>query len=156
MVVMGWAGNRGFWLLAATLFSLAAFAQDTSAEPLDTTVCEIVKHPLQFNGKLVRLHADAFGVLIDSPQALGDRSCPDSSLRIEFPHGRGGHNVRKLQKALAPLRKGGTTYIGRSASGTFIGIVCYAWVVNNGVDIHLTVEAAPELVIPALPATEQK
>ena len=122
----------------------------------ETTVCEIVEHPLQFNGKLVRVHAEAFGVEIDNPVELLDQNCKEYYLAIEFPKKHpSGYQVRKLQKAIAPPRRGNISYHGRSATGTFVGTIYYAWLVKGGVDLHFTVEGVPELVVPPLPSLKR-
>src|ERR1700737_2657777 len=67
------------FIVGATYASLAigvALSQSTTRdEPVSTPLCELVKSPMQFHGKLVRVHADVAPPGIDSGLALYDRSC---------------------------------------------------------------------------------
>ena len=63
--------------VAAALLALVSstgFAQAKTAEPIQTTVCELLKEPARFNGKMVRVRAIV--VVGFEFSAIKDASCP--------------------------------------------------------------------------------
>ena len=54
---------------------LFACGQVQAAEPVETSVCEIARHPETFDGKLVRVRAIVESGVEDLPAGVADESC---------------------------------------------------------------------------------
>ncbi len=63
--------------LACLCLCLAAgvFAQSKTGAPVKTTLCDMVKHPQDFNGKLVQFRATIESGVMDLPSGVADESC---------------------------------------------------------------------------------
>ena len=61
-------------LLGAALWPVYC-AADKPAEPVKTNLCEIVKQPAQFTGKLVRFRATIESGVMDLPSGAADEHC---------------------------------------------------------------------------------
>jgi hypothetical protein len=100
------------------LHPAAVFGQAASGAPIKTTLCEIVKNPNLFDGKIVTLRTYiASGP--DVPPGLYDRRCPPNNLLRIDEHLRGpveaSSGYRELQKNLRP-----ETPIEATVTGMFI------------------------------------
>ncbi|HLY16064.1 MAG TPA: hypothetical protein VKR61_02510 [Bryobacteraceae bacterium] len=62
-------------LLGLILPAVLAFAQAGSPGPIKTAVCEVVRHPADFEGKLVQIRATVESGVDDLPAGLTDEGC---------------------------------------------------------------------------------
>jgi len=62
-------------LLCLCMLGAALCAQQKNAEPAKAAVCEIVKNPQAFDGKLLEVHAVVESGIEDLPAGLTDDSC---------------------------------------------------------------------------------
>ena len=120
ILALGLPGRR---LLAACLCLYAcvtrgALAQTKTDAPVKTTLCEIVKRPEYFNGKLVQFRATVESGVMDLPSGMADESC---SAEVPFFAPDDQHlamllkskKFRKLQKDLAKTPLVQATVTGR-------------------------------------------
>lgn len=74
-------------LLALALF-VCASACALHAQAVDTTVCDVVKHPMNFNGKTVRIKGVVFaGFDTFIVKDAGDCGFPVDAIWLEYPQG---------------------------------------------------------------------
>lgn len=122
---------------ASALLKPAAPAQ---MDLVDTTVCEIVKDPLQFHRKLVRVRATASGPGIDTGDRLWGEGCGDG-IELEMPQRSQDHNIRQLDEAIHPRPPKHTIILGAFTEGVFVGKVSYilnaAWARENYIFFEL-------------------
>jgi hypothetical protein len=119
------------------------------AEAIDTSLCEIVKAPLSFHRKLVRISSYAQGGGIDSGPILYDRSCT-APVYPELPIVTNDYQMRRLQECLnGPIGfvRGSHPLVCFSTKGTFVGEVEY-WLTTDGENlIRLKLHEVSDLVI---------
>lgn len=133
---------------------LPSLAPQSQTGPIDTTVCEVINDPAHFIRRLVRFRADAYGTLIDNPWYLKDKGCPEAAIFFEVPSDSKDYGVRRLAEALDPLQVGCTTYVGRSAAGTFAGRPEYDFSFYGDyreVVLILKAEGVEDVIVPPLP-----
>lgn len=81
--------------LCLSMAGLPAFGQPKTGEPIKTTVCEIVRHPESFDGKLVQVRALVETGLQDLPSGMTDDSC-NGELKFYTP---GDQQLVRLAKS---------------------------------------------------------
>jgi hypothetical protein len=113
--------------------------------PIDTTLCEIVKAPMSFRRKLVRIRTDAGAGGIDSGPTLFDPAC---DVYPELPTVTNDYQMRRLQQYFdAPVVHGRRIVYPPPIKGTFVGEVEY-WLTTNGKnEIHLKLHEVSDLAI---------
>jgi len=120
VLALGLPGRR---LLVACLclclcLTRGAFAQTKTDAPVKTTLCEIVKRPDDFNGKVVQFRATVESGVMDLPSGAADETC-SAELPFFAPDDRQlavllkSKKFRKLQKDLAKTPLVQATVTGR-------------------------------------------
>ena len=97
-------------LLTVWLASLCAIAQPESQSTVQTTVCDLVDHPLQFKGKLIRVRVQIWS---------------DYSRFWLNESAAGSKEIGKVCRWLPAEFTHPTNLIGSSAFGTFTGRLVY-------------------------------
>jgi hypothetical protein len=120
VLALGLPGRR--FLAACVCLGLCltrgAFAQTATDSPVKTTLCEIVKRPEYFNGKVVQFRATVESGVMDLPSGVADESCsaelpffaPDDQHLAALLKNK---KFRKLQKDLAKTPLVQATVTGR-------------------------------------------
>jgi hypothetical protein len=117
------------------------------AGPIDTSLCEIVKAPLSFHRKLVRISSYASAGGIDTGPMLYDPAC---AVCPELPTVTNDYQMRRLREYFAvpftmPTRR--HLVYRPSIKGTFVGEVEY-WLTTDGENlISLKLHEVSDLVI---------
>jgi hypothetical protein len=120
------------------------------AEPIDTTLCEIVKAPLSFHRKLVRISSYAQGVGIDTGPMLYDPACAAVPVYPELPIVTNDYQIRRLQECFdAPIgfKRGTHPMWCLSIKATFVGEVDYFLTIDGENPIRLKVREVSDLAI---------
>jgi len=112
-----------FLPLASLLLCALAFGRAKAAQPTDTTICQLVKHPQEFNKKVVRVRA-----LVESDgiehTVLLDESCESQGVVPWVSRENSEHSdIEKLHDAIFRRGRPGTT--GKRITGVFTGT--FSW-----------------------------
>ncbi len=119
------------------------------AGPIDTSLCEIVRAPLSFHRKLVRISSYAQGMGFDSPPTLYDPACT-TPVHPDLPLVTDDYQMRRLQGCFdvpfaVPGRSNPVWCL--SIKVTFVGEVDYFLTTDGENQIRLKLHEVSDLAI---------
>ena len=98
-------------------------AGSSPSHPIETTICDLVKYPSRFSGKLVRVRALVKSDGIEHT-VLVDDSCKSQGVAPSVPKENSGHpDMEQLHHAIFRVGRPGTA--GKRITGIFVGT--YSW-----------------------------
>jgi hypothetical protein len=127
-----------------------AFAQSSAEDPIDTTVCEILKDPMRFHRKNVRVRAVS-GTGIDVSPALYDHNCSEW-IFLRLPTAGSIVNDWNYRTMEANL----SHWFNPTLTATFEGRIEYQLMISEPNEMYLTVAKVSDVVVaPSRPAPKR-
>ena len=107
--------GRTLLLAFAVGFSARVIAQEIESEPATVSVCELVKTPSPYHGRMVKVRSRVYPAMIDTPVALVDSTCANSiRLDVHSPEeAQNEQGYRDFRRYLSEWRTVEPTVSGR-------------------------------------------
>jgi hypothetical protein len=118
----------------------------TETGSIETTLCEIVKAPLRFHKRLVRIRATT-ELSVDAGYLLSVQNC---GLFLDLPLSTNDYQIRKLEESIGLVseRRGRRTIrcMGSRAEAIFTGRIVYALDTSGDNTTRFELEAVSDLI----------